>query len=174
MFLYVVGFILFFCCMWRWAIVKDPDVAKRMVRFMEISTIGVSKEAQLRAITILEMISTNSCPNNFFEFGRFVMTERWKKLREALQGTDVLQVPDFPPQHCNFKQDYNECHPGKERLAIVWLYIRVGDRYCMMLYVLNSLRLDEGPRGSQSRRGNEGGENSSTRRRDFRVPQQLR
>ncbi|KAG6397600.1 hypothetical protein SASPL_143769 [Salvia splendens] len=55
--------------------------------FMEISTIGVSKEAQLRAITILSMISTNSCPSNFFEFGRSVMAERWKKLREALQGT---------------------------------------------------------------------------------------
>ncbi|XP_047966001.1 tryptophan aminotransferase-related protein 1-like [Salvia hispanica] len=104
-----------------WAIVKDPDVAKRMVRFMEISTIGVSKEAQLRAVAILEMISTNSCPSNFFEFGRSVMTERWTKLREALQGTDVLQVPDFPPKHCNFKQDYNECHP-----AYAWMKAQEG------------------------------------------------
>ena len=77
---------------------KDPDVAKRMVRYMEISTIGVSKEAQLRAITILEMISTNSCLSNFFESGQSVMAERWKKLREALHGIDVLQVLDFPPQ----------------------------------------------------------------------------
>ncbi|KAL1539335.1 L-tryptophan--pyruvate aminotransferase [Salvia divinorum] len=104
-----------------WAIVKDPDVAKRMVKFMEISTIGVSKEAQLRAISILEMISTNSCPSNFLGFGQSVMAERWKKLREALKGTDVLQVPDFPPQHCNFKRDYNECHP-----AYAWMKAQEG------------------------------------------------
>ncbi|XP_042020302.1 tryptophan aminotransferase-related protein 1-like [Salvia splendens] len=104
-----------------WAIVKDLDVAKRMVKFMEISTIGVSKEAQLRAISILEMISTNSCPSNFFEFGQFVMAERWKKLREALQGIDVLQIPNFPPQHCNFKTDFLHCTP-----AYAWMKAQVG------------------------------------------------
>ena len=88
-------------------------MAKQMVRFLEISTIGVSKEAQLRAISILEIISTNSYSTNFFEFGQFVMAGRWKKLREALEGTDVLQVPDFPPRHCNFR-NYKECNPGKE------------------------------------------------------------
>ena len=98
---------------------KDANVAKQMVKFLEISTIGVSKEAQLRALSILEMISTNSCPTNFFEFGQSVMAERWMKLREALQGTDVLQVPDFPPRHCNFKRNYKECNPGKESLVIV-------------------------------------------------------
>ncbi|XP_042018869.1 tryptophan aminotransferase-related protein 2-like [Salvia splendens] len=49
-------------------IVQDLNVAKRMVKFLEISTIGVSKEAQLRSINILEMISTNSCPSNYSEF----------------------------------------------------------------------------------------------------------
>ena len=66
-YIYVVSFIFHFWCMWRWAIVKDSHVAKLMVKFLEISTIGVSKEAQLRAISILEMISTNSCPTNFFK-----------------------------------------------------------------------------------------------------------
>ncbi|KAK4488817.1 hypothetical protein RD792_004607, partial [Penstemon davidsonii] len=32
-----------------WALVKDINVAKKMVKFIEINTIGVSKEAQLRA-----------------------------------------------------------------------------------------------------------------------------
>ncbi|KAG6408020.1 hypothetical protein SASPL_131022 [Salvia splendens] len=101
--------------------VKDPDVAKRMVKFMEISTIGVSKEAQLRAIGVLEMITTNSCPNNFSEFGQSVMAERWRKLREALQGIDVLQIRDFPPQHCNFKRDFLHCTPG-----YAWMKAQVG------------------------------------------------
>ncbi|KAG6397594.1 hypothetical protein SASPL_143763 [Salvia splendens] len=48
----------------EWAIVKDSNVAKQMVKFLEISTIGVSKEVQLRAISILEIISTST---NFFD-----------------------------------------------------------------------------------------------------------
>ncbi|KAL1539333.1 L-tryptophan--pyruvate aminotransferase [Salvia divinorum] len=64
----------------------------RMVKFMEMnSTIGVSKETQLRVVSILEMISINSCLS--------------LRIRA---GTDV---PDFPPQYCNFKQDCNECNP---------------------------------------------------------------
>ncbi|KAG5568111.1 hypothetical protein H5410_064875 [Solanum commersonii] len=43
-----------------WALVKDKEVAMKMTKFMEISTIGVSKEAQLRAAKILEVVS-NSC-----------------------------------------------------------------------------------------------------------------
>ncbi|XP_042018868.1 tryptophan aminotransferase-related protein 1-like [Salvia splendens] len=104
-----------------WAIVKDSHVAKQMVKFLEISTIGVSKEAQLRAISILEMISTNSCSTNFFEFGQFVMAGRWKTLREALEGTDILQVPNFPPRHCNFKRNYIECNP-----AYAWMKAQEG------------------------------------------------
>ncbi|KAK6789131.1 hypothetical protein RDI58_012930 [Solanum bulbocastanum] len=54
-----------------WALVKDKEVARKMTKFMEISTIGVSKEAQLKAARILELIS-DSCldPNmeNCFEY----------------------------------------------------------------------------------------------------------
>lgn len=48
-------------------------MAKKMVNFIEINMIGVSKEAQIRAASILKMISTNDCSNNFFEFGQSVM-----------------------------------------------------------------------------------------------------
>ncbi|XP_012852347.1 PREDICTED: tryptophan aminotransferase-related protein 2-like [Erythranthe guttata] len=40
-----------------WAIVKDEAVARKMVKFIKVSTIGVSKEPQNRAATILEIIS---------------------------------------------------------------------------------------------------------------------
>ncbi|KAH0720235.1 hypothetical protein KY284_005265 [Solanum tuberosum] len=39
------------------ALVKDKEVERNMTKFMEISTIGVSKEAQVRAAKILEVIS---------------------------------------------------------------------------------------------------------------------
>ncbi|KAK4724189.1 hypothetical protein R3W88_026968 [Solanum pinnatisectum] len=54
-----------------WALVKDKEVARKMTNFMDISTIGVSKEAQFRAAKILEVVS-DSClepkMENFFEY----------------------------------------------------------------------------------------------------------
>ncbi|KAF9626623.1 hypothetical protein IFM89_037416 [Coptis chinensis] len=43
-----------------WAIVKDKNVAEKMRKYIEISTIGVSKESQLRAAKILRAVS-DSC-----------------------------------------------------------------------------------------------------------------
>ncbi|KAH0724983.1 hypothetical protein KY284_000848 [Solanum tuberosum] len=62
-----------------WALVKDKEVAMKMTKFMEISTVGVSNEAQLRAAKILEVVS-NSCLDftleNFFEYSQSLMTDR--------------------------------------------------------------------------------------------------
>uniref|UniRef100_J3M4C3 Alliinase C-terminal domain-containing protein n=1 Tax=Oryza brachyantha TaxID=4533 RepID=J3M4C3_ORYBR len=40
-----------------WALVKDRAVAQRMSKFIELNTIGVSKDSQLRAAKILKTIS---------------------------------------------------------------------------------------------------------------------
>ncbi|KAG0578251.1 hypothetical protein KC19_4G009200 [Ceratodon purpureus] len=39
-----------------WAIVKDPQVAKKMVDFIGMNTIGVSRDAQLRAASIIRTV----------------------------------------------------------------------------------------------------------------------
>ncbi|XP_057811030.1 tryptophan aminotransferase-related protein 1-like [Salvia miltiorrhiza] len=104
-----------------WAVVKDAEVAKKMVKFIEINTIGVSKEAQLRAASILEMISANGCSGGFFEFGQSVMAERWKKLREALRGSEVLEVPHFPLKYCNYNRDFIGSNP-----AYAWVKAKPG------------------------------------------------
>lgn len=93
---------------------KDAEVAKKMVKFMEISTIGVSKEAQHRAARVLEKIVAGEA-KGFFEFGKSVMAERWRKLREALKGSEeLLQLPDFPLQYCSFNKELNRARPGKK------------------------------------------------------------
>ncbi|RWR94067.1 tryptophan aminotransferase-related protein 2-like protein [Cinnamomum micranthum f. kanehirae] len=40
----------------RWALVKDPEVARRMTEFVELNTIGVSKESLLRVAKILRLV----------------------------------------------------------------------------------------------------------------------
>ncbi|WMV08296.1 hypothetical protein MTR67_001681, partial [Solanum verrucosum] len=72
-----------------WALVKDKEVARKMTKFMEICTIVVSKEAQLRDAKILEVVS-NSCLDftleNFLEYSQSLMIDRWKRLRQLLRA----------------------------------------------------------------------------------------
>ncbi|XP_039043892.1 L-tryptophan--pyruvate aminotransferase 1-like [Hibiscus syriacus] len=80
-----------------WAIVKDKAIASKMVTFIEVSSIGVSKESQLRAATILGVIA-DDCQNleleevNFFEHGRRLMSDRWERLREVVIKSNGAKV----------------------------------------------------------------------------------
>ncbi|XP_073315934.1 tryptophan aminotransferase-related protein 2-like [Primulina huaijiensis] len=110
-----------------WALVRDENVAKKMVKFIELNTIGVSKEAQLRAAKILEVIST-SCQRfkphdlkNFFEYTHNLMAERWKKLRDSVKSNKLFYVPKFPLQYCHFTRDFTETYP-----AFAWLKCKEG------------------------------------------------
>ncbi|KAL2484513.1 L-tryptophan--pyruvate aminotransferase 1 [Abeliophyllum distichum] len=107
-----------------WALVRDINVARKMVKFIEINTIGVSKEAQQRAAKILEVIS-DSCSqtvrppdqlDNFFEYGQHLLTERWKKLKDLVKFNELFTLPKFPLQYCNFTGDFTEAHP-----AFAWM-----------------------------------------------------
>lgn len=85
---------------------------------MEISTIGVAKESQLRAAKLLGVIS-DSCSNvwspnfeSFFEYGHLVLKERWEKLREVVKKNPLLSLQKYPLQYCHFFGDFSESHPG--------------------------------------------------------------
>ncbi|KAI4382465.1 hypothetical protein MLD38_008427 [Melastoma candidum] len=77
-----------------WTIVKDKQVARRMVKYLELSSIGVSKESQLRAL----------------------LSERWDKLRQAVKCNGLFTVSEFPPAHCLFFREHTESH-----LGFVWM-----------------------------------------------------
>lgn len=111
-------------CMCSWALVKDKEVAKKMIKFIEVNTIGVSKESQHRAAKILEVISdgcqeyltsppNNGLVDNFFQYSKNVMAKRWDKLRHVLNHTQLFTLPKYPLQYCNFTRDFAHPHPGK-------------------------------------------------------------
>ncbi|CAN1795075.1 L-tryptophan--pyruvate aminotransferase 1, partial [Linum perenne] len=105
-----------------WAIVKDKEVAKRMTMFKQVCTIGVSKDSQVRAAKILNVIA-DDCENhdissdeNFFGQNRKEMEERWIKLKEAIRVQDTFTLPKYPQQYCNFSKKF--FHPTP---AFGWL-----------------------------------------------------
>ncbi|RWW20990.1 hypothetical protein GW17_00014875 [Ensete ventricosum] len=103
-----------------WALVKDVEVAKKMVKFMELNTIGVSTDSQLRAANILKAISDGyerpdlqANPDlKMFEFGRRLLSMRWQKLREAVKASCIFTLPDFEAVHCEFTGETTETCPG--------------------------------------------------------------
>lgn len=118
-----------------WALVKDKDVAKKMTKFMEVSSIGVSKESQLRVAKILQVVA-DGCKrfgspdgDNFFECGQKLMKERWEILRETVKKTQMFTLPKYPHQHCNYFGDVTQSYP-----AFAWIKCKEGIEDCEKLF----------------------------------------
>ncbi|XP_078428424.1 tryptophan aminotransferase-related protein 2-like isoform X3 [Wolffia australiana] len=105
-----------------WALVKDEDVARKMTKFITLNTLGVSKDSQLRAAMIMTSIADSYETQNtlgrerFFDSARLLMTERWRRLREAVTKSSSFVLPKFPSPNCRFSGEKSEPHP-----AFAWL-----------------------------------------------------
>lgn len=98
-----------------WALVKDPEVARKMVYFVDRSTIGVSRESQLRATKILGVVSdayetppagdgSGATGPRLFDFARRRLEERWRTLRAAVAASGAFSLPEETAGHCNFSK----------------------------------------------------------------------
>jgi len=61
-----------------WAILQDESLAKELTQFIEVSTGGLSIDAQIKA----EQVITHQLKTDktVFEYGKLVMDKRWKKI----------------------------------------------------------------------------------------------
>ncbi|RHN63478.1 putative transaminase [Medicago truncatula] len=106
-----------------WALVKDPEVAKKMTKFIELNTIGVSKDSQLRAAKVLKAVS-DSCEEeysqggeeSFFKYSYKALEQRWKLLRVAVDSGGLFSLPKFSSAFCTFLNQESEIQP-----AFAWL-----------------------------------------------------
>ncbi|CAL5327305.1 unnamed protein product [Camellia sinensis] len=109
-----------------WALVKDKEVAKKMTKFIELNTIGVSKDSQLRAAKILQAVA-DSCDRGgvgspeegqatFFEYSHNLMAKRWNQLRAVVEKSQLFSLPEFPCGFCKFS-----AHSFQSQPAFAWL-----------------------------------------------------
>ncbi|KAE8805923.1 Tryptophan aminotransferase 1 [Hordeum vulgare] len=106
----------------EWALVKDKEVAQKMNKFMELNTIGVSKDAKLRAAKILGLIvdgyehqlttPASGDVNLLFHFARREMVYRWRALRAAVATSGIFSLPDKVVGFCTFTKDTVSAHPS--------------------------------------------------------------
>jgi L-tryptophan--pyruvate aminotransferase len=92
-----------------------------MVKYVELNTIGVSKDSQLRAAKVLQVV-TDGCKyptskeGSLFDFAAHLMEERWKLLRAAVRQSGLFTLPEFPPGSCRFLNISFAPRPGKHGL----------------------------------------------------------
>ena len=98
---------------------KDEAIAKKMVKFIEISSIGVSKDSQVRAAKILDVISdsyedskTSNESKRFFDYAQEEMAKRWSQLREVVNKGQAFSLPILPAGECNFSHHTFATQPG--------------------------------------------------------------
>ncbi|KAL5220624.1 hypothetical protein ABZP36_025337 [Zizania latifolia] len=110
-----------------WALVKDRAIAEKMTKFVELNTIGVSKDSQLRAAKVLAAVSdgyerseaearVGARAPRLFDFGRRKMVERWSMLRAAAAASGIFSLPEETSGFCNFTNETAATNP-----AFAWL-----------------------------------------------------
>jgi L-tryptophan--pyruvate aminotransferase len=125
---------LFLC---RWALVRDPEIAKKMTKYIELNTIGVSKDSQIRASRVLRAVrrtydlehhhqhhhhsrdegsTTKKKKKNghgLFDFGYREMESRWAQLQAAISPSRCFNVSSPMSGHCSFFGRETTFNPGK-------------------------------------------------------------
>lgn len=106
---------------------KDKDVAIKMTKYIELNSIGVSRESQHRAAKILSAVSDSSqCIGaNFFQYGKSLMAERWTKFREVISRSGLFSLPKYMEEYCQFSGEHTEAHPGNS-LHILIICTQIG------------------------------------------------
>lgn len=100
--------------------VKDREVAQRMSKYIELNTIGVSKDSQLRAAKIIAAVvdsyerqpsAATGDASLLFHFALRQMTRRWKALRAAVAASGIFSLPDEVAGFCTFTKDTMTANP---------------------------------------------------------------
>ncbi|KAL6213905.1 hypothetical protein ACLB2K_013344 [Fragaria x ananassa] len=98
-----------------------------MVNFIELNTIGVSRDSQLRAAKILEVMTnttekhgSSDSRKSFFEITYHLMEERWQQLRAVVNKNRMFSLPHFTPGYCHFLQQETNPQPAFAWLTLTW------------------------------------------------------
>ncbi|CAJ2659356.1 unnamed protein product [Trifolium pratense] len=124
-----------------WAFVKDIEVAKKMIRFVQLNSIGVSRESQIRAAKMIGVICDGyknlksiESDHLFFDYSKRLMKERWEKFKGAIEKSKVFTLTKYPTSYCHFNKDLSEQYP-----AFAWLKclegIKDGESYLEKLKI---------------------------------------
>nr|BAA20358.1 alliinase [Allium tuberosum] len=138
-----------------WAIIKDENVAIKLVEFMSKNTEGTSRETQLRTLILLKeviaMIKTHKgTPKDINFFGFQHLRQRWEKVTELLDQSNKRFSYQHLNQseHCNYMRMKRPPSPSYAWVRCNW----PGEENCSEVFKEGGIITQDGPRfeaGSQ-------------------------
>ncbi|XP_039172005.1 tryptophan aminotransferase-related protein 3 isoform X2 [Eucalyptus grandis] len=102
-----------------WAFIRNEEVYQRMNMYLELNTMGVSRDTQLRALKLLKVIIKDG-GREIFEFGYKTMTKRWDRLRKTLSMSNRFSLQKVPPENCTYFQKVREPTPAYAWVKCEW------------------------------------------------------
>ncbi|XP_009767595.1 tryptophan aminotransferase-related protein 4-like [Nicotiana sylvestris] len=112
-----------------WAIVKDVNVYKRMMDFIDVAEMGTSKDGQLRALTLLKVVAQGD-DKQLFNFAHQILSHRWEKLSRIFSLSKRFSLQRIPTQYCTFLDRIREPSP-----AYAWVKCkRKEDKNCTEIF----------------------------------------
>ena len=97
-----------------WVLLKDEKVYQKVSHYMTLSTMGVSRDTQLRILKIIKAILPEiKGEEDIFEYGHKMMSERWARLNKLVSSSKRFSLQQLAPQNCTYSQKNRDPSPGK-------------------------------------------------------------
>ncbi|KAK7380538.1 hypothetical protein VNO78_33051 [Psophocarpus tetragonolobus] len=94
-----------------WAIIKDKAVYEKMSTYMDVNTMGVSRDAQLRALKLLD-VALEEDGKQIFQFGYSTLRDRWIRLKKTISKTKRFSLQKLSSQYCTFFKKERDPSPA--------------------------------------------------------------
>ncbi|KAL2966912.1 hypothetical protein AAZX31_16G144500 [Glycine max] len=98
-----------------WAIIKDEAVYQKMMIYLRLSAMGVSRDVQLRVLKLLD-VATEGDGKEIFQFTYSTMRDRWIRLKQIIYKSKRFSLQKLSPQYCTFFKRVRDPSP-----AYAWL-----------------------------------------------------
>jgi hypothetical protein len=110
-----------------WALIRDGDVARRVKEYIEESSLGESRDTQLRMLSIVKVVLANlRGEDDMFAVARDEMRTRWRRFNAVVSPSRRISVQKIPPRFCTYFDRTREPTP-----AFAWVKCeREEDRDC--------------------------------------------
>ncbi|KAH0451621.1 hypothetical protein IEQ34_018920 [Dendrobium chrysotoxum] len=97
----------------RWALVKDRKVYKKMVQYLFLNTMGVSRDTQLRILKLLKVILAQvGREGDIFKFSYETLNKRWTKLSNVISSSSRFSLQKLSPQYCIYFHKIRDPSPA--------------------------------------------------------------
>ncbi|CAO2178483.1 unnamed protein product [Urochloa humidicola] len=96
-----------------WALIRDEKVAEKAYTYVQESTMGASRDTQLRMLGIVKaMLANLHGLDDIFAFGHDVMRARWRRLNDVVSRSRRISLQKMVPEYCTYFKRTREPSPA--------------------------------------------------------------